>query len=116
MTHVLLVARGANAELMLRGSYEPLTLSGGGAEHVFGFRRVTDAQELVVLVPRLTRTLGDLPLGAVWRGTHITLVEDGPDWWCLIHGTRRVATAGLLPLEHLFSALPVAVLHRNRLR
>ena len=116
VTHVLLAARGAHADLMLRGSYEPLTLTGGRAEHVFGFRRVTDAQELVVLVPRLTRTLGDVPLGAVWQGTDVTLVEDGPDWQCLIHGTRRVATAGLLPLEHLFSALPVAVLHRNRLR
>ena len=54
-------------------------------------------------------------MSAMNRGTQVTL-EDGPDWQCLIHGTRRVATDGSVTLEHLFSALPVAVLHRNRLR
>ena len=55
-------------------------------------------------------------MSAMNRGTQVTLMENGPDWRCLIHGTRRVATDGSFPLEHLFSALPVAVLHRNRLR
>ena len=116
VTHVLLVARRANADLMLRGRYAPLAFSGRRAEQAFGFRRFTDTQELVVLVPRLTRTLGDVPVGAAWEDTRVAGLEDGPAWRCLIHGQSQVAEAGTLSLQDLFSALPVAVLLRNRLR
>ncbi len=116
VTHVLLGARGAHASLMFGSRYEPLSISGTGAPHVFGFRRSTEAEELVVLVPRFTRSLADPPVGQAWRGTNVVGLADGPDWKCHLHGVRRVAVAGTLPVEHLFSSLPMAVLHRNRLR
>lgn len=116
VTHVLLAARSEHANLMFGSRYEPLEISGASATHVFGFRRFTHAEELVVLVPRFTRSLGNAPVGPVWRGTHVSGLPDGPDWRCELHGVRRVAVAGTLPVEDLFSSLPMAVLHRNRLR
>ena len=116
ITHVLLAMRGANSELMLRGGYEPLAFSGARARHAFGFRRFSDTQELLIVVPRLTRALGNAPVGAAWGDTCSVGVEEGPAWRCLIHGTFHPGVAGTLRLQQLFPALPVGVLLRNRLR
>ena len=116
ITHVLLATRGANSDLMIRGRYVPLTFSGRMAKHAFGFRRFTDAQELLIVVPRLTRALGDLPVGAAWGDTRVMGVEHGPDWRCLIHGNFQAGAGGTLGLRQIFAALPVVVLLRNRLR
>ncbi len=66
-------------EVFSRGSYEPLTIEGAGAERIIAFARQLNDQWIIVIAPRLVATLladqETTPLvpAARWENTRITL-------------------------------------------
>ncbi|MEO8620040.1 MAG: hypothetical protein ABI625_03170 [bacterium] len=104
--------RHAQGELMASGRYEPLKAEGKYADNIFAFRRFTDAEEAIIVVPRLTRALGNEPIGAAWGDTHLAI---GPQtsrrWNCALHGVERVPNEAGFRLQDILSGLPLAVLH-----
>ena len=107
----LLAFRRKNAEMMASGGYQRLTVGGRHSESVLAFRRFTSDQELVVVVPRLTRRIGDTPVGVLWDDTHIVLPERSSSRWTgLIHDEHHVTMNGRLQLADVLPILPVAAL------
>ena len=111
----LLEFRRINAQMMASYNYQRITVIGRQADSVFAFRRCSGERELVVVVPRLTRGLGDTPVGEVWGDTHLVLPEwSARAWHGLIHEEEHAATSGTLRLADVFSVLQVAALVGNR--
>lgn len=78
LTHKLLDLRRRNPDLFLRGTYEPVRVSGEHADHLCAFWRSHDAHACLVVVPRWTAKLmrGEkrLPLGTeAWGDTKLEL-------------------------------------------
>jgi (1->4)-alpha-D-glucan 1-alpha-D-glucosylmutase len=121
--HRALSIRRTAPDLFQSGQYVPLVAGGQHASHVCTFARRTEADALVVVVPRLTARLTDqgarLPLGpSVWGDTHVELPEDLPG--PLIHaftgarpGVERRNGAPVLLVARLLEAMPVALLARE---
>ena len=115
ITSRMLAFRRENALMMASSHYDQLEVKGVQRESVFAFRRHAVDGELVVLVPRLTRRLGNTPIGEAWGDTRVVLPQrSATRWRTLIHGESRVATDGTLPLAEVFSILPVAALVAER--
>ena len=109
LTRRLLVFRRENPELFLRGSYEPLTLSGIFAESCIAFARVWEKKQIVVLAPRLTARIGHLPIGETWQDTAVQLPGSAPELRDLFTG-EIVAGLDKIPLARAFAHFPFAVL------
>ena len=115
LTSKMLSFRRDNGVLMTSHGYERLEVRGSRSDAVFAFRRHAADRELVVLVPRLTRQLGEPPVGAAWGDTHVVLPkESAPAWSELIHGQAHMATEDTLRMAEVFSVLPVAALASTR--
>ena len=83
----------------------------GFAESIFAFRRHARDSQIIVLVPRLIRTLGATPVGDLWEDTRLDVPTGRTNGWtCLIHGETHLPTNGAFLLSAIFTALPVAVL------
>ncbi|WP_298216313.1 malto-oligosyltrehalose synthase [Acidocella sp.] len=108
----LLAARRALPALFAAGGYTPLRAQGPQAAHVLAFRRDHEGQSLVAAVTRLAGRQGlrePLLPASFWRGTALE-IGAGP-WRDRLTG-QDVQKNGVIPLETLFSTLPVAVLAR----
>ncbi|MDQ2665178.1 MAG: hypothetical protein M3Z05_04135 [Gemmatimonadota bacterium] len=67
------------------------------------------------MVPRLTRRISDVPIGAMWEDTRLILPEgSSTHWHGLIHGEQLAAADGTLRLADILSAVPVAALSSIR--
>jgi (1->4)-alpha-D-glucan 1-alpha-D-glucosylmutase len=80
------------------GGYEPLSVSGNGAEHCFGFTR---GNAVAVLVPRLWLTLG-----GAWGDTRVELPPGS--WRNLLTGS--LLEGGSQKVQSVFDDVPVALL------
>jgi (1->4)-alpha-D-glucan 1-alpha-D-glucosylmutase len=104
--------------LFSAGSYVPIEGAGSKADHVFAFARQRDRDTVLVIVPRLVRTLlsaaRTLPLGSdVWGETFLQLPDNlaATAWQSLFTGEQlsgpRLAVADVL------ANFPVALLAGN---
>jgi (1->4)-alpha-D-glucan 1-alpha-D-glucosylmutase len=121
--HRGLAYRREHPRLFLRGDYVPLEVSGERWHHVCAFARSLDAEDVVVVVPRLlARLIGSgVPLGpAVWGEDRVILPTGGEGrlYQNLFTGEVLEATERdgrpTLPLASIFSSFPVAMLERMR--
>lgn len=113
LSRQLLRIRGANCETFADGGYEPVTVEGELARHVFAFRRIGSGKEFVVVVPRLTFSLvtpdGSIPPGR-WGDTGVVV---GPGRWVEMLTEREFkADRERLALQEVLAELPLAVLQR----
>jgi (1->4)-alpha-D-glucan 1-alpha-D-glucosylmutase len=77
----MLRARRASHDIFRFGRYDPLTLDGSAAGHLFAFARIHADRHTIVAVPRIVVPLtpeGRAPLGDVWRDTRIAVPEEAP--------------------------------------
>ena len=81
---------------------------------VFAFKWVSSGSEAIVVVARLTSTVGDIPVGKAWDDTRVDTGEaNGQEWCCSMHGeSTQVDAREGLSVSNLFRVLPVAVLTR----
>lgn len=105
----LLDLRRQNPALFRDGTYEGCKTSGAFAEHCLCFERHHQGLTLLVIVPRLSSTVGFPPLGQHWRDTAV-LPAAMPGQWRNIFTGVRMAGAPELPLAEVLKDLPVAVL------
>lgn len=99
----VLALRHARPALMA-ARYEPLVVTGPHAERLVAFRRVAaDGDEMVVVIGRCLRAVGEPPIGATWGDTAIPVSDGG--WNCVLHGRQVVAKEGRLLVAEAFSAL-----------
>ena len=100
------------------GAYRPVAAEGAHAGHVVGFRRAEGATARVVLVPRLTTTLGEgAPIGQRWGDTRLVGMggEGVEGWRCLLSGVRVPVCNGTIEVGAALADLPVAVLAPTKL-
>jgi malto-oligosyltrehalose synthase len=112
LTRALLKFRAAHAELFRSGAYQPLEVRGRFSENVVAYSRSGDGARVMVVVPRLTSSLGCPPLGLVWDDTAVATPEGGR-WKDVLTG-RELTADGVLALADVFGDLPVAVLVNER--
>lgn len=86
------------------GTYAPLTASGPAAAHALAFCR---SGEVVTAVTRLSLRLAE---SGGWRGTELTLPDDGV-WRDLLTPGRKFS-GGTVSVAELFAERPVALLRR----
>jgi len=113
-----LAHRRHRRELYTTGAYRPLAAEGPRAAHLVAFARGEDSPSITA-VGRLFAMLGAAthpPVGSeVWGGTRLLLPDGFPDgeYREVITGARftaeRESTRLCLPLERIFSILPVAI-------
>ena len=104
----LLNLRRDNTEFFLHADYAPLEVRGACAESVVAFSRSWKSSHLLVVVPRLTRALGNFPMAEVWRDTCVCTPETGP--LTSVFGSAVPVTSGAeRRLCDLLSDFPVGV-------
>jgi (1->4)-alpha-D-glucan 1-alpha-D-glucosylmutase len=109
LTAALLGFRRRELALFQQGDYQPLAAQGRFAGRLVIFRRTFGDASVLVVVPRLTATIGCPPLGLAWEDTAITLPAVASPWRdVLMERTFEPGTD--VPLAELFSDLPLAVL------
>ncbi|MFI5747049.1 malto-oligosyltrehalose synthase [Streptomyces sp. NPDC051644] len=86
------------------GAYAPLSAHGPAAAHCLAFCR---SGEVVTAVTRLSLRLAE---SGGWRGTELTLPDDGP--WTDVLAPGRKFTGATVALAELFAKRPVALLSR----
>ena len=112
--------RREQPELFAQGTYVPLAVAGGAADHLVAFARHHQAAVSITVVPRLVFTLtagrSALPLGeAVWSDCRIKLAPLGIDFVANVITGERLETHGSgeeahLPAGRLLRDFPVALL------
>jgi Maltooligosyl trehalose synthase len=111
ITARILNFRRESGAMMSHSDHIRLEVSGRHRESVFAFRRSFADRDILVLVPRLTRRLGENPVGEAWGDTRVMLPPgSATQWRCLIHDDVRSAGDDQLRLADVFSILPVAAL------
>jgi (1->4)-alpha-D-glucan 1-alpha-D-glucosylmutase len=86
------------------GTYTPLTAKGPAAAHCLAFCR---SGEVVTAVTRLSLRLAG---AGGWRGTELTLPDDGT--WTDLLTSGREFSGGAVAVAELFAERPVALLSR----
>jgi len=125
VVHRTLGLRALNPQLFERGDYVPLPCRGDHAGHVCAFSRSYGERSIVVVVPRLGRTLmkGQMawPLGpAVWKETRIALagMETGGPFSNVLTGETVKVSAARRPCDlavgTVLKSFPVALLERQK--
>jgi (1->4)-alpha-D-glucan 1-alpha-D-glucosylmutase len=113
----LLAFRRDHVALMSARGFARLPVVGEHAGRVVAFRRGSSAgDQAIVLVGRLTASLGGPPVKETWGNTRVDL-GDVPraGWRCLVHGTRIADVGTKMKVGDVFSVLPVAVLVPDRM-
>jgi (1->4)-alpha-D-glucan 1-alpha-D-glucosylmutase len=116
----LLGLRNRNRDLFRDGEYLPLETLGGHANHVLAFARTSQAESIIVVVPRLCAKLlkGEPPLRPgcnVWEDTRIQFSFSGGTLFRnLFTGqsvrARKNGDVSELPARQLFADFPIALL------
>ncbi|MEO5960447.1 MAG: malto-oligosyltrehalose synthase, partial [Opitutaceae bacterium] len=107
LTADLLRFRAEHLPLFQAGDYEPVETKGMFASRIVAFRRCWASQCVVVIVPRLSASLGSPPLGKVWEDTAV-LLPASRAWRDVLTGHET--ESGSAPIAGLFRELPLAVL------
>ncbi len=112
--------RRANSELFARGAYLPLRAAGGRQAHVIAFARMLGRRQIITLTGRFFYSLGaaqSLPVGAdTWGDSVVLLRSELANKQYLDLFTHQPVQAELrngkfvLPLQHVFARLPLALL------
>ncbi|HEV2420595.1 MAG TPA: malto-oligosyltrehalose synthase [Candidatus Acidoferrales bacterium] len=119
LTTRLLNFRRSHPDLFSTGSYQALSVKGDYRRSVFAFARHWEDKSLMVVVPRLLKSVpartGSFPLGQVWGTTALEISETLPRLWTNVLTNEEIDLAelqdrGTLPVSHLFELLPLAVL------
>jgi (1->4)-alpha-D-glucan 1-alpha-D-glucosylmutase len=115
VTRRLLRFRHEHPQLFSAGTYTPLEISGGFADHVVGFIREEGDERLLVLVPRLPSSLPWPPIGTAWADTRAAVGASAAaiPWTNLLSGSDIILDQTIM-LADAFAELPVAVLHARR--
>ncbi|HVS54599.1 MAG TPA: malto-oligosyltrehalose synthase [Opitutaceae bacterium] len=113
LTTELLRLRREHLAVFQQGDYEPVTVTGEFAERVVAFRRCHGRECIVVVVPRLTASLGYPPLGSVWGDTTLVLPKGWARWRDALSAEAAASGSGTgdrVPVAEVLRELPVAVL------
>ncbi len=124
MTYRVLRYRREHEELFARGGYVPLESHGEQRHHVAAFARVSDAEAVLIVVPRLVARLltgrPGAPIGVdVWGATMLALPrgQENSVYRNLLTGERLAVAPGRetpgLPLAQVLGHFPVAILERT---
>ncbi len=105
----LLQYRRSHPRLFAEGSYEPLVAEGERNDHCIVYERRLEAENLLVVLPRLTGSLGFPPVGDCWFGTHIIPRARPAQWRNILTGSV-IFDGSALPLSEVLAEWPVAVL------
>src|SRR5438067_269946 len=103
------------AELLQRGEYIPLEVTGEQAKHLFAFARRHEAETIIVAVPRLCSQLLEgeprMPCGEqIWRDTKIEVPSEATRFRNLFTGELLPPTEhGAYFVKHLFNNFPVGL-------
>lgn len=110
----LLAFRAQNHLLFLKGDYVELAVSGKHSNHLIAFERKLESQRLLVVVPRLTHSLGPWPIGEAWSETFLGGTGDykGHEWHDIL-SRKTIPGSDRLAVSTIFSDLPCAVLYRR---
>ena len=110
-----LAARRVHTALFQQGDYAPLDASGGLAEHVCAFARVTPDDAAIVVVPRFLARRGveTPPLGpAYWQDTRVTTGAVTGRFTNILTGVTVSVDDGTLRVAEALADFPVALLTR----
>jgi (1->4)-alpha-D-glucan 1-alpha-D-glucosylmutase len=113
LTERLLALRNRLPGLFASGTYEPLTVTGAGAEHVIAFRRESGDQAVIVVIARLLSQIVRGEFGAFWPGGGAfgdTIIRTDGIWIDHFTGTRIRSEAHSILASTALERLPVAVL------
>ncbi|HMC34811.1 MAG TPA: malto-oligosyltrehalose synthase, partial [Myxococcales bacterium] len=119
LTHQALEARKAHPDVFAGGGYEPLAPEGSRAANLCAFARTGRHGEVAIVVaPRMVASLlngARLPPER-YAGTFVPVpgLQPGTTLRDAFTGEERVATERGLPVDQLFSTLPVALLIASR--
>ena len=111
----LLHYRREHPALFAAGSYRALTVTGKHADSVVAFVREHGGASLLVVVPRLSARVGNLPVGEAWGNTALALEDGGTaaPWRDLFTGRAvNLDLAGSVPVSETLADFPCAVLAR----
>lgn len=106
----LLQFRAQHPLLFSAGSYHPIAMEGDFARNVIAFIRMHEDAAVLVVVPRLTATLGSPPLGLVWDDTRLVTPRQKEGNWRDLFSGKEFSTGTPLCLRTLFAEQPFAVL------
>jgi (1->4)-alpha-D-glucan 1-alpha-D-glucosylmutase len=116
-SNVLLHLRRSHPDLVRRGNYVPVDVEGEWRDYAIAFARHHEGKTLIVVVPRLLRSLvrrgGGVPIGEpVWGDTRIVLPELASASLAnvMTGESLEVDAAGLVPVAALLNSFPVACL------
>ena len=109
LTADLLRFRREHGGLFRQGDYAPVDPTGCYADKVIAFRRRLGSAAVLVIVPRLSASLGVPPLGLVWEDTAIESIGPGRTWRDVLTGAEWHSN-GPLAVSELFAELPLSVL------
>ena len=111
MAHRALSFRRVNAALFSQGEYVPLEVTGEYADNVLAFARRDGDSWAIAAVPRLSASLGALPVAEAWGNTQIQLPPGAPARWRNVFTNETISiTSGALSVGSTFGCLPVALL------
>jgi (1->4)-alpha-D-glucan 1-alpha-D-glucosylmutase len=110
----LLRLRREHGAMLPDAAYAPLKVEGEHADQLFAFQRGRGRESALVVVPRLSCTMGGgAPIGPLWGNTRIRLEDDATSslaFRCALSGVMLNATDGELLLADVMARLPAAVL------
>ena len=108
----LLAFRGQNQNLFFKGSYQEVSIEGEHSHCLIAFERRFNFQRLLVVVPRLTYSVGLWPTGDVWKENVLIglLPAETPGWHDVLLQKGPIALGERVSLSTVLSDLPFAVL------
>ncbi len=109
ITRHLLRMRRAFPGFFINADYQPLQLRGTFARHAIAFTRTWKGRRLLVVVPRLTASMGVFPMGETWEDTSLAGVEDIYSWDNIFTKKHLNATASSFLVSKLLADFPVGV-------
>jgi (1->4)-alpha-D-glucan 1-alpha-D-glucosylmutase len=103
--------RREHADLLIDGSYEPLSAEGPGAGHLVAFARRGPSGTLIAVAPRLIMGLDE----DVWARTTLALpaAAGSTEYRHVLTGETVHVDDGRLRLSSVFAALPVGLVFRG---
>jgi (1->4)-alpha-D-glucan 1-alpha-D-glucosylmutase len=107
----LLTFRAENQPLFLESSYQEVPIAGEHSHCLIAFERRFNSQRLLVIVPRLTYSVGPWPTGDIWKASVLTgaMPRETQSWHDVLL-QRPIALGDRVSLATLLSDLPFAVL------
>jgi (1->4)-alpha-D-glucan 1-alpha-D-glucosylmutase len=118
LTSQVLNFRLRNGSLFQQGDYLSLEVSGEKSQHVVAFGRIFDQKAMIVVTARFFTQLTDCesndPIGTVWENTTLSIPSHltGNYRDVLSSLTFSVSADQALPLNQVFSKLPLAILEK----